>query len=100
MGITKKELITLLREDMKEQREVTPEQNPLIRINHIVLYDNRTLKFCFDERYVKIFRVHNKIKLPIAHVWYSDINSVGYKYYSMERVEQRIAELRDTTLTK
>lgn len=100
MVITKKELITLLREDMREQREATPEQSTLIRINNIVLYDNRTLKFCFGERYVKIFRVHNKIKLPIAHVWYGDINSVGYKYSSMERMEHRIAELRDTTLTK
>ena len=100
MVITKKELITLLREDMREQREASPEQSTLIRINNIVLYDNRTLKFCFGEQYVKIFCVHNKIKLPIGHVWYSDINSVGYKYNSMELVEHRIAELRDTALTK
>lgn len=100
MEITKKELITLLREDMREQHAETPEHSTLIRINNIALYDNRTLKFCFSEHYVSIFRVHNKIKLPIAHVWYSDINSVGYKYNSMERVEHRIAELRDATLTK
>lgn len=100
MGITKKELITLLREDMREQHAELPGHSTMIRINNIALYDNRTLKFCFSEHYVSIFRVYNKIKLPIAHVWYSDINSVGYKYNSMERVEHRIAELRDTALTK
>lgn len=97
MAITKKELITLLREDMREQHAELPGHSTMIRINNIALYDNRTLKFVFGEHYVSIFRVHNKIKLPIAHVWYSDINSVGYKYNSMERVEHRIAELRDAT---
>lgn len=100
MEITKNEFITLLREDMREQRKLTPEHDISIRINKITFYYGKTLKLRFGENYITIFWVCNGIRLPIAHVWYSDINSVGYKYRSVDSMEHRIAELRDTTLTK
>lgn len=94
MEMTKKEFITLLREDMREQRKLVPGRNSLIRINNIALYDIKTLKLRFGENYITIFRVYNEIEVPIAHVWYSDINSIGYKYRSIEQVERCIAGLR------
>lgn len=94
MVMTKKEFITLLREDMREQRKLTPGHDSLIRINNIAFYYIKTLKLRFGENYITIFRVYNEIRVPIAHMWYSDINSIGYKYRSIEQVEQCIAGLR------
>lgn len=93
--MTKKEFITLLREDMAYQlRELTPENETVIKINGIALHTLRTIKLIFQEHYVLICYKQNGIKITIAHLRYEDIHSVGYKYLDTDSLERRLAELR------
>lgn len=93
--MTKKEFITLLREDvLYQQHELTPITKPIIKINGIVLQDFRTIKLQLWEHHVAICHKQNGICFPIVSVWYEDIHTIGYKYYDTSRLEHRLDELR------
>lgn len=95
MKITKEELKTLIREDMHYQRhELGAVKGGVIKINDTAYHRTPLLKLRFNHSHVDICYKQNGIHIPIAHVFYDSINSIGYKYSNRDKIEHRLAELR------
>ena len=93
--IFKKELITLIREDMHYQRhELDAVKEGVIKINDTAYHRTPLLKLRFNRSYVDICYKQNGIHISIAHVFFDDINSIGYKYSNRAKIARRLAELR------
>lgn len=96
MTMTKKELITLLREDASYQRdELTPGLDVIIRLNHIVIHDTRTVKLKFGKHHIYIYYKSNGVMIPVAHANYDNIFSIGFKYDGAVSISERLYELRE-----
>lgn len=96
MTMTKKELITLLREDAGYQRdELTPNMDTTIKINGIAMHDTRIMKLKFGKDLMYIYCKCNGVSIPVAHVFYNDIHSIGYKYGNDTEIATRLYELRE-----
>lgn len=94
MTMTKKELVTLIREDMRYQRhELNAVKGGMIKINDITYHRTPLLKLRFNNSYVDICYKQNGIPISIAHVFFDNINSIGYKYSNRAKIERRLAEL-------
>ena len=94
MTMTKKELVTLIREDMRYQRhELDAVKGGMIKINDITYHRTPLLKLRFNSSYVDICYKQNGIHISIAHVFFDNINSIGYKYSNRAKIERRLAEL-------
>lgn len=95
MTMTKKELITLIREDMHYQRhELDAVKEGVIKINNAAYHRIPLLKLRFRHSYVDICCKQNGIHISIAHIFFDDINSIGYKYSNIDKIERRLNELR------
>lgn len=96
MTMTKKELITLLREDARYQREeLAYGKQANIRINGVVVHGTGVLKLQFQDHYLFIYCSLNGVSITVAHVFYDDIHSIGYKYSSDAEIATRLCELRE-----
>lgn len=99
MTITKKDLITLLRDDMKYQRnDLTPSLDTVFKINGLFIYNNiftRT-KVVFDEYSVDFgMKLFDGTIAVFASISYTEITSVGYLYGDSESIKKRLTELRN-----
>lgn len=95
MTITKKELITLLREDARYQRsEFKSGIVTTIRINGVAIHHNRTMRFILYDEYAYLCYKQDDITYSLAHITYDNIRTIGYKFGSDEELAQRIKELR------
>lgn len=96
MTMTKKELITLLREDAIYQRnELTPNLDVVIRINHVAVHSTRVVKLQFEKNHILLYYSHNDVKIAVAHINYDNIFSIGYKYDGAYSISERLYELRE-----
>lgn len=99
MEITKKELITLLREDMAYQRnDLTPSLDTIFKINGMFIYNNIFMqtKVVFSEYSVDFgMKLLDGTIAVFASISYNEITSVGYLYGDSESIEKRISELRN-----
>lgn len=96
MAITKKELITLLREDARYQRsEFKSGIVTTIRINGVALHHNRTMRFILFDDYAYICYKQGDVTYSLAHITYDDIRTIGYKFRRGEELAQRLKELRN-----
>lgn len=95
MSITKKELITLLREDAVYQRsELNSGFEATIRINGIALHHNRTMRFLLCDDHACICIKQDGVTYYLAHITYDNIYTIGYKFSNEEELAQRLKELR------
>lgn len=95
MSITKKELITLLREDARYQRsEFKSGIVTTIRINGIAVHHNRTMRFILCDEHAYICYKQDDVTYSLAHIPYDVIRTIGYKFGSEEKLAQRLKELR------
>lgn len=95
MTITKKELITLLREDARYQRNVIKSGiETTIRINGFAVHHNRTVRFILCDEYVYLCYKQGGVTYSLAHITYDNIRTIGYKFRMEEKLAQRLKELR------
>ena len=91
--MTKQELIIMLRHDIKEQRANKKGDYTLfIRLNETAYYIVEGVKFEFGKNFVCI----KYGMLPIAHLFYSDIVSVGYSFPFKYMVKKAIEQIQAT----
>lgn len=96
MAITKKELITLLREDARYQRsEFKSGIVTTIRINGVALHHNRNMRLILSDDFAYICYKQGDVTYSVAHITYDSIRTIGYKFRSEEKLAQRLKELRD-----
>lgn len=94
--MTKKDFITLLREDMLYQRrELSPNAQTIIKINGFALQNLRTIKLKLGEYGIAIRYKQNGVHIPVAFVYYDGIHTIGYKYRNPLSLELRRHELID-----
>lgn len=93
--MTKKEIITLLREDARYQRSTLKSNKPtMIKINNMALNNFRNVKLHLAEDFLTIYCEADGIAIPVCNLFYDRINSIGYKYSSAEKLSKRLYELR------
>ena len=95
MTMTKQELITLIREDMRYQRhELEAVQGGIIKINGVTYYHTPTLKLRLNKQYLEICFKQNGVRYAVAHIFFDDINSIGYHYSNRVKIARRLEEIR------
>ena len=94
--MTKKELITLLREDASYQRDrFSPNSDIIVKINGVSLHSIRNLKLKFEKDHLCIYCKCNGVSISVSHIFYDEIHSVGYKYSDDTEIATRLYELRE-----
>lgn len=95
--MTKQELIMMIRHDIKKQRadhraDLGEDYVAFVRLNGTAYYIREGVKFEFGENVVVV----KYGKLPIAHLCYYDITSVGYSFLFEDEVEKAVEQIRAT----
>lgn len=89
--MTKQELIIMLRHDIKEQRANNEGGHTIfVRLNGTSYYIDEGAKFEFCKNFVYI----KYGKLPIAHLFYCEITSVGYSFPFEDEVKKRLNKFK------
>lgn len=91
--MTKQELIMMIRHDIKKQRaDHGDDYTGVVKLNGTAFYIREGVKFEFGKNVVVI----KYGKLPIAHLCYCEITSVGYSFLFEDEVEKAIEHIQAT----